>query len=127
MSEADRPDEPPESPQSATFVDEPFTAALIRATREQRWLLVNVTDASSPTCWTMAQTTWRDRDVKAWVHEHAIAIEVDAGRDPSTVATLAITPPAAVLFREGKERTRLVGSQEPRHVLRWLQWHDGIE
>src|SRR6478672_3450636 len=60
MSARDSTDEPPESPRSGAFVDEPFTAALSRATREQLWLLVNVTDASSPACWTMAQTTWRD-------------------------------------------------------------------
>ena len=127
MSEADAPDDPPESPRSAIFVDEAFTDALNRATAEQRWLLVNVTDASSPACWTMAQTTWRDRSVIGWVSDHAIAVEVDAERDPSAAAALAISPPAIVLFREGKERARRVGSQQPQHVLRWLEWLDGIE
>jgi len=127
MSAGNSTDEPPESARSGPFADEPFTAALSRATREQRWLLVNVTDASSPACWTMAQTTWRDRSVIAWVNERAIAVEVDAGRDPSTAAALALTPPAVVLLRDGRERARLVGSQEPQHVLRWLEWLDGIE
>ena len=127
MSEAHRPDEPPNPSRSAAFVDESFTIAVSRATAEQRWLLVNVTDASSPTCWTMAQTAWRDRGVIDWVNEHAIAIEVDTGRDPSTAAAMAIVPPAVILFREGRERGRLVGSQEPQRVLRWLKWLDGIE
>src|SRR6478736_2110879 len=127
MSDADRPDEPSEPSRSAALVDEPLEIALSRATAETRWLLVNVTDASSPTCWPMAQTTWRDRTVIDWINEHAIAIEVDAGRTPSAAAAFAIAPPAVILFREGKERARLVGSQEPEHLLRWLKLADDIE
>ena len=127
MREGDAPDEPPESRRSPAFVGEPFANALSRATAEQRWLLVNVTDASSPACWTMAQTTWRDRDIIGWVNEHAIAVEVDAERDPSAAAALAISPPAIVLFREGKERARLVGPQKPQHLLPWLKLVDDIE
>jgi len=112
---------------SATFSDEPFADALARAEAEQRWLVVNLTDASSPACWTMAQTTWRDRDVLGWLEDHAIAVQVDVSADPTTAAELHVDPPATLLFRDGKERARLVGSQEPQHVLRWLEWLDGIE
>jgi hypothetical protein len=127
MSAGDSTDEPPESAPPGPFVDEPFAAALSRATREQRWLLVNVTDASSPACWPMAQRTWRDRSVIAWISKHAVAVEVDAERDPSTAAALAITPPAVILFREGKERVRLARFQEPHQLLRWLELVDEIE
>ena len=127
MSDADRPDEPSEPARSAAFGDEPLTIALSRAAAETRWLLVNLTDSSSPTCWPMAQTTWRDRTVIDWIHKHAIAIEVDTGRDPSAAAAFAIPPPAVILFREGKERARVVGSQEPEYLLRWLKLADDIE
>ena len=49
------------------FSDEPFDDAIARARAEQRWLLVDVVDASSPMSWAAAYTTWRDSDLVAWI------------------------------------------------------------
>jgi hypothetical protein len=75
----------------------------------------------------MAQA-WRDKEIAAWVGEHGLAIQVDVATEATTATTLHVAaPPAVILFREGKERARLEGTQEPSHLLRWLAWHEGLE
>jgi hypothetical protein len=115
------------SGRATPFADQRFEPALARANDEGRWLLVDVTDTSSPACWPMTQV-WRDKEIAAWVGDHALAIQVDVATDDTTATTLQVAaPPAVILFREGKERARLEGTQEPSHLLRWLAWHEDLE
>jgi hypothetical protein len=127
MSEPGTPCKPPVLVPSAPFSAERFVDSLGRAKAEQRWLVVNLTDASSPACWTMAQTTWRDQDVLGWLENHAVAVQVDVRDDPTTAAELHADPPSIIVFRDGRERARCVGAQEAPHLLGWLEWLDGIE
>ena len=115
---------------SAAFSEESFADALARAGAEQRWLLVEVVDASIAASWAAAYTTWRDGDLLAWLEKYAIAIRVDARADPGAARALRVdtgSVPTIILYRDGRERLRIVGRQGPTEVLRQLVQIDVAE
>jgi hypothetical protein len=123
MSEPATPRKSPVLAPSAAFADEPFADALARAGAEQRWLLVEIVDASNPVSWATAYTTWRDGDLLAWMEKYAIAIRVDVGGDPATARALGVdaaSVPAIIVFRDGKERLRITGRQGATELLQQL-------
>jgi hypothetical protein len=122
MSEPVTPRESPVLAPSTAFTDEPFADALARAGAEQRWLLVEIVDASNPVSWATAYTTWRDSDLLAWLEKYAIAIRVDVGADAAARAmgVGAASVPTIILFRDSKERLRIPGRQSPTELLQKL-------
>ena len=108
----------------AAFSDESFLTALARASAEQRWLLVEVTDASKAIAWATLYTTWRDLDLLAWLEANAIAIQVDVRIDADAARALGVdvgSAPTVMLFRDGKERLRIQGHNTAAELLKKLE------
>ena len=130
MNDPTVPSEPHAFARPAAFSDEPFEAALARATAERRWLLVDLVDAANPVSWAAVFTTWRDADVVSWPEAYAVAIQVDVRADTETVRILGVdaaSAPTVILFREGRERLRIPGRQSPTELLKQLVWIDVAE
>jgi hypothetical protein len=106
------------------FSDAPLAALIARAKAQERWLVVDVTDATSAACRAVAYTTWRDGDLLGWVEANALAARVDARLDVEAAHALRVGPedaPATLVLREGRERLRLFGRTSAEELLRRLE------
>ena len=69
----------------------------------------------------MDRTTWLDTNVVAWIHDHAIAFQLDVDAHGAAAKKLSVRAmPTVMVFRDGDEIDRVVGFQEPDEMLAWL-------
>lgn len=106
--------------QSTTFED-----AMAQAKAKDVWLIVAATSASSEPAQLMDKTAWQSSRVAEWIEGNAIAVQVDVDGQPELAAALKIgSAPAAIAFKDGSERDRIVGFFESARLLMWLMTLD---
>ena len=104
------------------FADESFEAALDKTRSSPRLLIVDAFAEWCGPCKRMDRTTWRDPAVVAWFEANATALQIDVDREHEWAQAHRISAmPTLIAFKEGAEFDRLVGAQQPRDLLNWLQ------
>jgi len=107
------------------FSDLKFDQAKQQAQSGGKLLLIDFTATWCPPCRKMETSTWTDEELKKWVKENAIAIQVDVDQDPKTSSKLEVEAmPTMVLFtpKSGdKEFGRQVGYMDASSLLEWLE------
>lgn len=104
---------------------EPFTelgyeAALARAKEQQKLLLIDFTASWCQPCKRMEAETWPHADVRAWLGQHAIAIQIDVDRESELAGRFGIQAmPTVVALRGGEEFDRIVGYRDAAGLLAW--------
>jgi len=112
-------------PMPGLFAGVSYEDARARAEREGKLLVADYKAAWCGPCRLMDRTTWRDRDLAAWLSQHAIAVEVDVDRHPDLAQAAGATSiPLVVVTRAGDEVARLVGYHDARSVLEALERAD---
>ena len=111
---------------SAAFArGEPFAGlayepALERAQREKKLLLVDFTASWCGPCKKMEKDTWAAAEVRAWLGENAIAIQVDVDEERVLAQRFKIEAmPTVVAVRDGQEFDRVVGYRNAAQFLDW--------
>ncbi len=104
------------------FADLGFEAALERTKASGKLLLVDFTAIWCQPCKRMDRDTWGDAGVRAWLAEHALAIQVDVDREKELARRLGIEAmPTVVAFREGDEFDRITGYRDAQGFLAWTR------
>lgn len=108
----------------AIFKDMQLSAAKTSAKQDGKILLIDFTASWCGPCHRMDDTTWNDPEVKKWVDENAIAIQIDVDKEKDTASALKIMAmPSLVIFTpkdESKEFDRQIGYQSGPELLKWL-------
>ena len=135
LVEQDRPedaarlqDDAPADPSEDPFADLDYEAALALANEQQKLLFVDfiVVGRGGP-CGRMAEDTWAEAEVVAWLGEHAIAIQVDVEEEKELAQQFGIdsidyrTIPTVAALRGGEELDRVVGYRASNSFLAWAR------
>lgn len=106
----------------APFVALDFEAARARSIEQQRLLFVDFTADWCGPCKRMDADTWAHEDVRAWLGEHALAIQVDVDEQRELARRLRIKAmPTVVVLKAGEEFDRAVGYQGSAEFLSWAR------
>lgn len=92
----------PAPPADEPFAELTFREAAARASREGRLLLLDFTAAWCPPCRRMEAQTWPDAELRAWLAEHALAIQVDLDAEPELARRFDVQAIPTVLFLRGE-------------------------
>ncbi|MBK8978134.1 MAG: thioredoxin family protein [Planctomycetes bacterium] len=103
------------------FVDLDFAAARARAQETHRLFVLDAMTSWCGPCKIMDRTTWRDAELTAWMDVHVVAIQLDMDVHTDVKQELAIRAfPTVVVFRDGQEVDRVVGTRDATFVRSWL-------
>jgi len=92
------------------FADLDFEPALEKAQKEKKLLLLDFTAIWCGPCHKMEKDTWAAAEVRAWLSENAISIQIDVDQDRELAQRFRIEAmPTVVALREGAEFDRVVG------------------
>lgn len=102
------------------FVELRFEPALEKALSEKKLFLVDFSATWCEPCHRMERDTWAAAEVRAWLSENAIAIQVDYDAETALAERFQVTSlPTVLALRDGVEFDRLVGYQGPDPFLVW--------
>src|SRR5512145_1378251 len=86
------------------FADLAYEPALEKAQKEKKLLLVDFTASWCGPCKKMEKDTWAAADVRAWLGENAIAIQIDIDEERVLAKRFRIEAmPTVVAVRDGQE------------------------
>lgn len=108
------------APADGPFADLELEAALARAKKEEKLLLVDFTAVWCPPCRKMEKETWPDPKVAAWLEAHAVAIQLDVDEYPELSKQYEIESiPTVLAWRGGELFDRSVGFKDAKDFLAW--------
>lgn len=106
----------------AVFAMASFSDALARSKAEEKILIVDACAEWCGPCKAMDRSAWVDPNVVAWLSEHAVAFQFDVDEDEALAKELAIQAmPTLIAFKGGEPFDRVVGLQQPKKLLEWLE------
>ncbi len=96
-----------------------FKAACMMAGQSRRIVLVDFYTTWCGPCKMLDETTWKNKEVRAWLDKTAVCRKIDAEKDTALAARYKIRAyPTILLLRpDGTEIDRLVGFREPKVFL----------
>src|SRR5688572_8578225 len=102
------------------FADLAYQPALAKAQAEKKLLLVDFTASWCGPCKKMEKDTWAASEVRAWIGENAIAIQIDVDEERVLAQRFRIEAmPTVVAVRDGQEFDRAVGYRNASQFLAW--------
>lgn len=109
----------PEGP----FQDVTFEQALALAAQDKRVVLVDFFTTWCGPCKMLDQTTWKDREVIAFLAQKTVALKIDAELNSALARRFAVEayPTILLVGSDGQVLDRLVGYQDPTAMLASLK------
>src|SRR5687768_11808988 len=102
------------------FADLGYEAALERAKAEKKLLLLDFTASWCAPCKKMEKDTWAAEDVRKWLAENALAIQIDVDEQKELAERFKIEAmPTVIALRDGAEFDRVVGYKNAAQFLAW--------
>jgi thiol-disulfide isomerase/thioredoxin len=102
------------------FSDLDFESARTQAQAAEKLLLIDFTASWCPPCKRMDAETWPHERVRAWVAEHALAIQVDVDKHAELAKRFGIEAmPTIVVLRDEDELDRRTGFLDVDQLLAW--------
>jgi thioredoxin-related protein len=101
------------------FFDGGFKAACEKASKTKQLVLIDFYTTWCLPCKKLDQTTWNDKDVRAWLKDHCVSLKIDAEKEEALAKRFQITsfPTIVLLKPDGTEIDRLVGYKGPADFL----------
>jgi tetratricopeptide (TPR) repeat protein len=114
--------QPPAFAHPAIFSDLSLNEAKAQAKKDGKLLLVDFTAVWCPPCGEMDKTTWEDPKVVKWIHDNAIAIQIDVDKEQSIARDMKVVAmPSLVVFKNKEDEIdRTLGFQDGDELLKWL-------
>lgn len=104
------------------FKDLAFAAAKAEAEQGKKILIFDAMTSWCGPCKMMDKTAWVDPNVEAWIKANAVAIQVDMDQHKDLGTQLRVNAyPTIIVFKDGKEFDRIVGSRSGPDLLTWLE------
>src|SRR5262245_21973851 len=104
------------------FAEIGFHAALKKAKKQGKLLVVAASASWCMPCHRMDETTWSNPKTVQWLNEHSIAIQFDVDEEPELNQQLAVDcMPTTLVFRKGVFFDRLEGAVSPDTLLGFLR------
>ena len=93
-----------------------------RSSAKGRWLVVSVTAQADPACKAMDDAAWKQSDVRAWIEQKALAVQIDIATDRDVARGLNVRAvPTTIVFRAGNQEERIVGFHNAPETSAWLR------
>lgn len=96
-----------------------FAGALAAAEKDKKIVLIDFFTTWSEPCKRLDVVTWRDKSVRVWLGEKAVAVKIDAEQAPLLARRYKVRdyPTILLLNSDGQEITRLTGLVGPEPFL----------
>jgi hypothetical protein len=105
------------------FQDLPFADAVESSSADRRWLVVSVTAQSDHACKAMDDATWEEPEVRAWIEQKALAVQIDIATDRDVARGLNVRAvPTTIVLRAGRQEERIVGFHNAQETCAWLRF-----
>jgi thiol:disulfide interchange protein len=104
----------------APFVDESYDQAMKDAGKSGKLVMIDFFATWCAPCKVMDKNTWPDKNVQAFVAEHAIALRMDAEKETGVAGKYNVEAYPTIVFikPDGSEAGRIVGLVEPEEFLK---------
>jgi len=106
----------------AVFTDTDLDTAIQTAADKSGFVIANFTAKTSIPSHNMDKSSWKHKDLAAWIDEHAVAVRIYVDEDSQAAETYHIKDtPTHVIFRHGEEFDRATGYFRGKELLEWFK------
>ncbi|MEE2907113.1 MAG: thioredoxin domain-containing protein [Planctomycetota bacterium] len=104
----------------APFLDMTYQEAIQKAGEEKKQVFIDFYTTWCGPCKMLDRTTWKDKKVQNWLHEHTIPLKIDAEKQKDLAKKFKIQgyPSMVFIHPDGKVGGRIVGYRDAGTFLR---------